>query len=104
MWSIDERGAGEVIASCVEVPGTKDVDERGGYAERLRGELFVGSVKPWSAESPNLYRVTVTLRDALDSLLETEAFWVGFRNVDIVGGLLCINGKPLMIRGERLTD
>ena len=61
--------------------------------------MTVSSPDLWSAESPNLYRLTVTLMDETGHPVETEACNVGFRQVEILDGQLCLNGKPLLIRG-----
>jgi beta-galactosidase len=79
--------------------GTKPVDDRGGYDDRFEMTLPVSSPRKWSAECPNLYRLTVTLLDADSNELETEAYDVGFRQVEIKGGMLHLNGEPLLIRG-----
>lgn len=80
-------------------PGTPPVDERGSWAERLSLSLAVDEPLFWSAETPHLYRLVVTLYDAQGNVQESEACDVGFRQVDIRQGLLRLNGKPLLIRG-----
>lgn len=75
------------------------VDERGHYRDRTTLNLTVHQPELWSAETPHLYRATVTLFDATGHRMETEAFDVGFRKVEIHQGLLKLNGKPLLIRG-----
>ena len=79
--------------------GTKPVDDRGGYDDRFEMTLGVRSPQKWSAERPTLYRLTLTLLDADANELETEAYDVGFRKVEIKGGMLHLNGEPLLIRG-----
>ncbi|SCC50655.1 beta-galactosidase [Kosakonia oryziphila] len=90
---------GENVASAQQSPGSVVVDERGAWAERLRVTLPVATPALWSAETPNLYRLTVTLLDAQGNVLEAEACDIGFRKVEIRNGLLLLNGKPLLIRG-----
>ncbi|MEI2266496.1 beta-galactosidase [Erwinia sp. CGal63] len=75
------------------------IDERGNYRDRTTLNLHVDRPALWSAETPDLYRVTVALFDPQDRLVEAEAFDVGFRKVEIDHGLLKLNGKPLLIRG-----
>ncbi len=48
---------------------------------------------------PHLYRLTLTLLDEQGEPIESEAYDVGFRAVEIRGGLLRVNGQPLLIRG-----
>ena len=90
---------GEKCASATGRPGTAVVDERGGWAERLTVTLPVEAPALWSAETPELYRLTMTLLNAQGEVLETEACDVGFRRIEISNGLLKLNGKPLLIRG-----
>jgi beta-galactosidase len=90
---------GEKIASGEQTPGSAVVDERGSWAERLSLTLPVESPLLWSAETPNLYRLTLTLCDEEGNCVEVEACDVGFRHVEIHQGLLKLNGQPLLIRG-----
>ncbi len=50
-------------------------------------------VQPWSAHAPRLYRGT------LRSAGETVELSIGFRRVEIRGGVLYANGAPLVFRG-----
>jgi len=61
--------------------------------------LSVDKPKKWSAETPHLYRLTVTLLDPLANEIETEAYSVGFRKIEIKDGCVLLNGQPLLIRG-----
>ena len=58
----------------------------------------VGKVKPWNAEIPNLYRLTVEVLDN-GKTLEATAFKVGFRKIEIKNSQLLVNGKPVLIKG-----
>ena len=58
----------------------------------------VGKVKPWSAEIPTLYRLTVEVLDN-GKTIEATAFKVGFRKVEIKNSQLLVNGKPVYIKG-----
>lgn len=89
--------------SCIgeqeQSPGSAIIDERGHYPERALLILPVNQPLLWSAETPHLYRAVVTLLDENGAVLEAEAYDVGFRRVSIEQGQLCLNGKPLLIRG-----
>ncbi len=62
-------------------------------------ELRTGGVKPWSAESPDLYTITIRLKDKNGRTIQTIEKQIGFRTVEIKNGLLCVNGKPVTIKG-----
>ncbi|MDT5032163.1 MAG: beta-galactosidase [Actinoplanes sp.] len=79
----------------VETPGPAlvSVPELGVHDVPSGTTLDVGPVRPWSAESPARYVVTVRAGG------ETVTLPVGFRTVAIVGGQLTVNGVPLLLRG-----
>ena len=57
------------------------------------GETAIVPVQPWSAESPRLYRGTLTSEG------ETVDLRIGFRTVEIADGVLLVNGRPVFFRG-----
>ena len=61
-------------------------------------EIYLNNVKPWSAETPNLYTVLVTLKQG-DKVLEVIKQRVGFRHIEIKDGQLLVNGQPILIKG-----
>lgn len=52
----------------------------------------------WTAETPNLYQLFVTLKKG-NNELETLTQNVGFRKIEIKGGQLLINGQSILIKG-----
>ncbi len=94
---IDASGA--TVLSHRQRIGTDLIDERGRYKDRAGVKLKVPSVQAWSAETPNLYRLVVSLFDEHGEFVECEASDIGFRSVEITDGQLLLNGKPLLIRG-----
>ena len=55
--------------------------------------------KLWTAETPNLYHMLITLKDKTGAVLEVIPQETGFRKVEIKNGLLYVNGKPVLIKG-----
>lgn len=53
----------------------------------------------WSAESPTLYTLVLSLVDAAGETIEAIPQHVGFREYEIRDGCLCVNGRPLTLRG-----
>ena len=94
---IDASGA--TVLSHRQRIGTDLIDERGRYKDRAGVKLKVPSVQAWSAETPNLYRLVVSLFDEHGEFVECEASDIGFRSVEITDGQLLLNGKSLLIRG-----
>lgn len=58
----------------------------------------------WSAETPNLYKVLVTLSDAEGKLVEATTIRTGFRSVELKNGQLMVNGKRVMVKGVNLHE
>jgi len=59
----------------------------------------VDSPALWSAETPNLYQLVVEVRDADGNPLEAITQDVGFRRVEIVNGIVQVNGRRHIARG-----
>ena len=53
----------------------------------------------WTAETPYLYRLVLTLRDPQGRAVDFESCRVGFRQVEIRDGMLLFNGRRLVLRG-----
>ena len=62
-------------------------------------ECSVPNPMKWSAESPILYTLLVTLVDASGHVVQVEKSTVGFRKVEILDAQLCLNGVPLVLKG-----
>lgn len=65
---------------------------------------MVANPKLWSAEKPNLYRLTITLLGKGDKEIQSICQEVGFRKVEILGGVFTINGEKVYIRGTNHHD
>ena len=59
----------------------------------------VDDINLWSAETPYLYQLYVSLQRKDGELIETIPLKVGFRKVEIVGNQLFVNGQPVLIKG-----
>ncbi len=67
-------------------------------------DLQMPDVAAWSAEVPNLHRLTVTLLDAAGTEADVVALDVGFRRVEVVGHELLVNGRAVLIKGVNRHD
>ncbi len=65
---------------------------------KTRFTLDAGEVAAWSAETPHLYDLMVTLSWG-GKVVEAIPFRVGFRNVEIKNAQLLVNGQPILIKG-----
>ncbi|GAA2276941.1 glycoside hydrolase family 2 TIM barrel-domain containing protein [Glycomyces scopariae] len=57
------------------------------------GETAAVRVEPWTAETPRLYEAAVA------TAAERVALRIGFRTVEVDGGLLKVNGRRILLRG-----
>ncbi len=67
--------------------------------EQAQLEIAVPGVTPWSDETPVIHRLAVAIRDAAGTLLDVVALDIGFREVEISGGQLRVNGKAVYFKG-----
>ena len=58
----------------------------------------------WTAETPHLYTLVLSLKDAGGALVETESARIGFREVEIRAGRLLLNGRPIRLYGVDRHD
>ncbi len=58
----------------------------------------------WSAETPNLYTLTVELVNGEGVLTEATGLRIGFRRVELKQGELRINNQPILICGANRHD
>lgn len=68
---------------------------------RKMGRLMakIKSPERWTAETPYLYKLHLTLQNADGEVLEQVEQSVGFRSVEIKSGQLLVNGNPVRFRG-----
>ncbi|HSR88116.1 MAG TPA: glycoside hydrolase family 2 TIM barrel-domain containing protein, partial [Pontiella sp.] len=93
-----------------------DADGKPVVTQEVDGNVFKGtdhistisldglSIKPWSAETPNLYTLQLALKDEAGAELAHYAFPVGFIRTEIKDGNLMVNGRPVLIKGVNRHD
>ena len=90
-------GATVVCRSTLVVEMRRVNKRTAGY---VRGTMRVppGSARRWSAETPALYTLVLTLRHGVD-VIEVLSSRVGLRTVEVRGGRLLVNGVPITLAG-----
>jgi beta-glucuronidase len=74
--------------------------------ERVRVRLAVpirGTPKLWSPDSPSLYAATVSTRTA-GQVVQVDRRRIGLRRVEVVDGMLRLNGRVLDLRGASVQE
>ncbi|KAF2840099.1 glycoside hydrolase family 2 protein [Patellaria atrata CBS 101060] len=94
---VDVIGSGKLELVLYDMDRTtKLAREEQSYSKASKVEFFIPVTKPlkWTAETPNLYHLTVTLEGS-----HSFAHRVGFRQVEVKDGLLKVNGQRIVFRG-----
>ncbi len=64
----------------------------------------VHGVRQWSAESPSLYTLVLTLADSRGRVLESISSKIGFRTTEVRDGRFLINGKAVHLKGTNIHE
>ncbi len=86
-------GGNDVTVTLCDKDGKQIAESTG-----AKGTIKVAGVKPWTAETPNLYKVYITLKNK-KGITEVIPQRVGFRTVEIKNAQLLVNGQPILIKG-----
>ncbi len=68
------------------------------YCE-LDFESIIKNPTKWNSENPYLYTLVMNIKDGDNKIIEILSCRVGFREIEIKEGVLCINGNRLIFRG-----
>ncbi|MEM9930354.1 MAG: glycoside hydrolase family 2 TIM barrel-domain containing protein, partial [Bacteroidota bacterium] len=67
-------------------------------------EVEVADVLPWTAETPSLYRLTATVKDAAGNPVDITGHTIGFRNLSWGKDGFKVNGKEVIFYGVNRHD
>ncbi|MFM9554803.1 MULTISPECIES: glycoside hydrolase family 2 TIM barrel-domain containing protein [Streptomyces] len=109
-WYVSGELDGSASAG-LELAQDREFDRFNAEDERVSdflGEARLGTVVPdvrtWNAETPELYDLTVRLHRADGTVADVSRHRVGFRDVEIRGRDLLVNGERVWIRGVNRHD
>ena len=86
----------QVTQSSTRVEG--DQNEVEFTKKTLRG------VKHWTAETPNLYTLVISLKRTNGEVIEATSCKVGFRTIEIKDKQLLVNGVPILVKGVNVHE
>ncbi|MDR1096609.1 MAG: DUF4981 domain-containing protein [Tannerella sp.] len=81
----DKKGA-EIASQTIQGSG------------KITTSLNVSNPEKWTAETPDLYTLTATLKEG-NRTIEVISVKTGFRKVEIKNSQLLVNGQPILIKG-----
>ncbi len=64
----------------------------------LSADMQVTDPAKWTAETPNLYSLTATLKNG-NNILEVIPIKVGFRKIEMKNAQILVNGQPVLFKG-----
>lgn len=73
----------------------------------LKETTFSGTVSnplKWTAETPNLYTLLISLKDEKNNIVEVTSSKIGFRKIEIKKAQVLINGKKVYFKGVNLHE
>ncbi len=62
-------------------------------------KLYIDNIEPWTAETPNLYKIIAVVKDKNNNVCEVVSQNIGFRHIEIIDGQLQVNGKKIFMKG-----
>jgi beta-galactosidase len=74
-----------------------------GETSSVRFEARLDNIEPWTAETPDLYRLNIELKNDGVTTQATSTK-VGFRTVEMKHGKLLVNGQPILLKGVNRHD
>ena len=75
-----------------------------GLSEEIGLSGRVTNPAKWTAETPNLYTLLLTLKDDKNNVIEATSTKIGFRKIEIKDGQLLVNGKKVFLKGVNLHE
>lgn len=105
-----EQAGQTVEVSILDISGKKVFakSQKAVIAANAVSELKLNGSVPsplkWTAETPNLYTLVITLKDNKNNIVESTSSKIGFRKVEIKDGQVFINGKKIYFKGVNLHE
>ncbi|WP_329439947.1 glycoside hydrolase family 2 TIM barrel-domain containing protein [Streptomyces canus] len=104
-WYVSGELEGHLLTQDAEFDRFNAEDERvSDFLGEARLRTVVEDVRTWNAETPELYSLTVRLHRADGTVADTARHRTGFRDVEITGRDLLVNGERIFVRGVNRHD
>ncbi|WP_367319656.1 glycoside hydrolase family 2 TIM barrel-domain containing protein [Streptomyces sp. HUAS ZL42] len=104
-WFVSGELDGRLLTQDEEFDRANAEDARvSDFLGEARLGTTVPEVRTWTAETPELYGLTVRLHHSDGTVADTSYHRIGFRDVEIVGRDLLVNGERVFIRGVNRHD
>ncbi|MGV8829806.1 MAG: glycoside hydrolase family 2 TIM barrel-domain containing protein [Breznakibacter sp.] len=107
---LDQACSGFLLATVLDASGKPVYKSKKGWTAPANGAAnvidssWVKRVNQWSAETPYLYQLLLSLYDQDGKLVESTSQMVGFRSVELKNSQLLVNGKAVLVKGVNLHE
>ena len=95
-WSLESNGE-QIDSGIME-------NKIGSGTNKIEFNALLENIKPWTAETPNLYDLYIELQDNDGNTIEAIKQDVGFRTIEMKDGNLLVNGKYIYLKGVNLHE
>lgn len=96
--NIDLKGNATVDLSLTDADGKQVASDVLKGSGQLSTIMNVDNPLKWTAETPNLYQLTATVKKSGETI-EIVKINVGFRKIEIINSQFLVNGQPVLIKG-----
>lgn len=92
------NGSGTVDLNLTDAKGNSVATATLKGSGNLSTDLSVNAPAKWTAETPNLYTLTATLKDGAKTV-EVIPVKTGFRKIELKNAQILVNGQPVLFKG-----
>lgn len=92
------QGSGTVDLNLTDAKGNSVATATLKGSGNLSTDLNVNNPAKWTAEAPNLYTLTATLKDGAKTV-EVIPVKAGFRKIELKNAQILVNGQPVLFKG-----
>ncbi|MDR0657421.1 MAG: DUF4981 domain-containing protein [Mediterranea sp.] len=96
--ALQMKGSGVVDLELKDAAGNAVATTQVKGAGRLFADMQVAGPAKWTAETPNLYSLTATLKNG-NKVVEVIPLKVGFRKIEMKNAQILVNGQPVLFKG-----
>lgn len=88
-----------LLNSKDEIVAQSSIRVSGNQSEVEFNKKTIETPLQWTAETPHLYTLVISLKQINGEVIEATSCQVGFRTVEIKDKQLLVNGKPILVKG-----
>ena len=99
---VTSKGAGSILVELTDPADNslilrQTLQAKGSHNQSANFQF--ASIRPWNAETPNLYNLALSILDKNGHPQEVIAQRIGFRRVEIKDGVFLVNGTNIKLKG-----